>query len=166
MKNNTHVCLNKSIVTVNGKFPGPTIYAREGDTVLIRVINRVKYNVSIHWHGVRQLRAGWSDGPAYIMQCPIQPGHSYDRGTLFWHAHILWLRSTAHGALVILPKLGVPYPFRKPDHESVVCKSDTEAVINQTLKSGLAPTVSDAHTINGHPGPVLNCPFTGGFSLN
>ncbi|KAK6120290.1 hypothetical protein DH2020_045981 [Rehmannia glutinosa] len=178
MKNTTRLCSTKSIVTVNGKFPGPTIYAREDDTVLIRVINRVKYNVSIHWHGVRQLRTGWADGPAYITQCPIQPGHSYvynftitgQRGTLLWHAHILWLRATVHGALVILPKLGVPYPFPKPDHEPVVVlgewwKSDTEAVINQALKSGLAPNVSDSHTINGHPGPISNCPTTGGYSL-
>lgn len=79
-------------------------------------------------HGVRQLRTGWSDGPAYITQCPIQPGQNYvynftitgQRGTLFWHAHILWLRATMHGAIVILPKLGVPYPFPKPDHEAVV----------------------------------------------
>ncbi|KAI3473163.1 hypothetical protein Pfo_030455 [Paulownia fortunei] len=102
MKNTTRLCSTKSIVTVNGKFPGPTIYAREDDTVLIRVINRVKYNVSIHW----QLRTGWADGPAYITQCPIRPGHSYV--------------ATLHGALVILPKLGVPYPFPKPDHEAVV----------------------------------------------
>lgn len=40
-------------------------------------------------------------------------------------------------------------------------KSDTEAVINQALKSGLAPNVSDAHTINGHPGAVSNCPSQG-----
>lgn len=40
-------------------------------------------------------------------------------------------------------------------------KSDTEAVINQALKSGLAPNVSDAHTINGHPGPLSNCPSQG-----
>ncbi|KAL3654942.1 Laccase-4 [Castilleja foliolosa] len=178
MKNTTRLCSSKSIVTVNGKFPGPTIYAREDDTVLIHVINRVKYNVSIHWHGIRQLRTGWADGPAYITQCPIQPGHSYvynftvtgQRGTLLWHAHILWLRATVHGALVILPKLGVPYPFPKPDHERVVIlaewwKSDTEAVINEALKSGLAPNVSDAHTINGHPGPVSNCPSTSGYKL-
>lgn len=49
-KTTTRLCSSKSIVTVNGKFPGPTIYAREDDTVLIRVINRVKYNVSIHWY--------------------------------------------------------------------------------------------------------------------
>lgn len=36
-------------------------------------------------------------------------------------------------------------------------KSDVEAVINEALKSGLAPNVSDAHTINGYPGPVRSC---------
>ncbi|TKY47135.1 Laccase-4 protein [Spatholobus suberectus] len=179
LKNATRLCSTKPIVTVNGKFAGPTIYAREDDTVLVKVVNHVKYNVSIHWHGVRQLRTGWADGPAYITQCPIQPGQAYvynftltgQRGTLWWHAHILWLRATVHGALVILPKLGVPYPFPKPNMEQVIIlsewwKSDTEAVINEALKSGLAPNVSDAHTINGHPGPVQGCASQEGFKLD
>ncbi|XP_004500229.1 laccase-4-like [Cicer arietinum] len=178
MKNATRLCSTKPIVTVNGKFPGPTIYAREDDNVLIKVVNHVKYNVSIHWHGVKQLRTGWADGPAYITQCPIQSGQTYlynftltgQRGTLWWHAHVLWLRATVHGALVILPKLGVPYPFPKPHMEQVIVlgewwKSDTEAIINEALKSGLAPNISDAHTINGHPGPIQGCSPQGGFSL-
>ncbi|KAE8717407.1 Laccase-22 [Hibiscus syriacus] len=75
------------------------------------------------------------------------------RETLLWHAHILWLRSTVHGAIVILPKAGVPYQFPKLDDEVVVVlgewwKSDIEDIINEALKSGLAPNVSDAHTIN------------------
>ncbi|KAL3623132.1 Laccase-4 [Castilleja foliolosa] len=178
MTNTTRLCSTKPIVTVNDKFPGPTIYAREDDTLLIKVVNHVKYNVSIHWHGIRQLRTGWADGPAYITQCPIQPGQSYvynytvtgQRGTLLWHAHILWLRATLHGAIVILPKLRVPYPFPKPQHERIIIlgewwKSDTEAVVNEALKSGLAPNVSDAHTINGYPGPVPNCSSTSGYTL-
>lgn len=76
-------------------------------------------------HGIRQLQTGWADGPAYVTQCPIQSGQSYvynytivgQRGTLFWHAHISWLRSTVYGPIVILPKLGVPYPFPKPHKE-------------------------------------------------
>ncbi|XP_051114214.1 laccase-4-like [Andrographis paniculata] len=181
MKNYTRLCSTKPIVSVNGKYPGPTVYAREGDTVLIKVANHVGYNLSIHWHGIRQIRTGWADGPAYITQCPIPPGQSYvynftvsgQRGTLFWHAHILWLRATVHGALVVLPKLGVPYPFPKPHHERVLIlgewwKSDTEAVINEALKSGLAPNVSDAHTINGHPGPSPACPSSSssGYTLS
>jgi laccase len=89
-----------------------------------KLLNELKFNR----HGVKQLRTGWADGPAYITQCPIQPGQAYvynftltgQRGTLWWHAHILWLRATVHGALVILPKLGVPYPFPKPHMEQVI----------------------------------------------
>jgi laccase len=76
-------------------------------------------------HGIRQLQSGWADGPAYVTQCPIQTGQSYvynytikgQRGTLFWHAHISWLRSTLYGPLIILPKKNVPYPFAKPHKE-------------------------------------------------
>ncbi|XP_072954188.1 laccase-22-like [Typha angustifolia] len=170
MSNATRLCSTKPIVTVNGQFPGPTLYAREGDNVLVKVVNHVKYNVTIHWHGVRQLQTGWADGPAYITQCPIQPGQNYvynftikgQRGTLLWHAHILWLRATVHGAIVILPKPSVPYPFPAPHKEEIVILgewwiSDTEAVINQAMKAGLPPNVSDAHTINGHPGPMSTC---------
>ncbi|KAL8102228.1 laccase-4-like [Apium graveolens] len=179
MANSSRLCSTKPIVTVNGQFPGPTLTAREGDTVLVKVVNHVKYNVSVHWHGIRQLRTGWADGPAYITQCPIQPGQNYvynftiteQRGTLWWHAHILWLRATVHGAIVILPKRGIPYPFPKPDKEVVVVlaeywKADTELVINQAQKSGLAPNVSDAHTINGRPGPVSNCSAQDAFKLS
>lgn len=38
-------------------------------------------------------------------------------GTLWWHAHALWLRATVHGALIIYPKSGKPYPFDKPHRE-------------------------------------------------
>ncbi|KAJ8770166.1 hypothetical protein K2173_011501 [Erythroxylum novogranatense] len=177
LKNVTKLCATKSIVTVNGKFPGPTLYAREDDNVLVRVINNVQNNITIHWHGVRQLRTGWSDGPAYITQCPIQTGQSFlynftltgQRGTLLWHAHISWLRATIHGAIVILPKKRVPYPFPKPEKEKTIVlgewwKTDVETVINRAMQTGLAPNLSDAHTVNGHPGPVPNC-TSQGFSL-
>ena len=76
-------------------------------------------------HGIRQLQSGWADGPAYVTQCPIETGQSYvynytisgQRGTLFWHAHISWLRSTIYGPLIILPKQGAQYPFAKPHKE-------------------------------------------------
>ncbi|XP_022998694.1 laccase-17-like [Cucurbita maxima] len=170
LQNVTRLCHTKSMVTVNGKFPGPRIVAREGDRLLIKVVNHVSNNISIHWHGIRQLRSGWSDGPAYITQCPIQTGQSYvynytiigQRGTLFWHAHISWLRSTLYGPIIILPKHGVPYPFAKPYKEFPILfgewwNSDTEAVIAQALQTGGGPNVSDAYTMNGLPGPLYNC---------
>ncbi|CAN0876358.1 LAC22 [Linum grandiflorum] len=118
MKNTKKLYSSKPIVTVNGKIPGPTLYAREGDTVLVNVVNHVNYNVSIHW-------------------------------------------ATVHGGIVILPKRGVPYLFPVPHKEVVVV---LEAVINEAMKSGLTPNVSDAHIINGHPGIVSNCASQGGFT--
>nr|AAK37829.1 laccase [Pinus taeda] len=177
-KNVTRLCHTEPIVTANGKFPGPTIHAREGDTVTVKVTNHVTYNVSIHWHGIRQLRTGWADGPAYITQCPIQTGQTFvynftitgQRGTLFWHAHILWLRATLYGPIVILPPKG-PYPFPKPHKEVILIlgewwNSDTETVINQAMNSGLAPNSSDSHTINGKAGPLFYCPTKDTFALS
>ncbi|GMP50835.1 hypothetical protein CsSME_00017290 [Camellia sinensis var. sinensis] len=179
LQNVTRLCHTKSIVTVNGQFPGPHIVAREGDTLLIKVVNHVQNNISIHWHGIRQLQSGWADGPAYITQCPIQTGQSYvynytivaQRGTLFWHAHISWLRVTVHGPIIIRPKHNVPYPFAKPYKEVPIIfgewfNADPEAVISQALKTGGGPNVSDAYTINGLPGPLYNCSKKDTFKLN
>ncbi|CAL5334759.1 unnamed protein product [Camellia sinensis] len=126
VKNVSRLCNAKPIVTVNGMFPGPSIYVREGDQVLVNVTNHAQYNMSIHWHDLKQFRNGWADGPAYITQCPIKNGHSYvynftvtdQRGTLWWHAHILWLRATVYGAIVIMPKEGTPFPFPQPHRET------------------------------------------------
>ncbi|GER57249.1 laccase [Striga asiatica] len=178
MQKVTRLCHTKSIVTVNGKFPGPRIVAREGDRLLIKVTNHVPNNITLHWHGIRQLRSGWADGPAYVTQCPIQTGQSYvynftivgQRGTLFWHAHISWLRSTLYGPIIILPKKDVPYPFEKPFEEVPIIfgewfNADTEAIINQALRTGGGPNVSDAYTINGFPGPLYNCSSKDTFRL-
>ncbi|KAG6383599.1 hypothetical protein SASPL_156639 [Salvia splendens] len=74
MQNVTRLCHTKSVVTVNGKFPGPPVVAREGDRLLIKVTNHVPNNITIHWHGIRQLRSGWADGPAYITHnAPYKP---------------------------------------------------------------------------------------------
>ncbi|KAG6643216.1 laccase-17-like [Carya illinoinensis] len=168
--NVTRLCHTRSIISVNGQFPGPRVVAREGDRLIVKVVNHVTNNVTIHWHGVRQIRSAWADGPAYITQCPIQTGQSYtynftitgQRGTLLWHAHISWLRATLYGPIIILPKRNESYPFDKPYREIPILfgewfNVDPEAVIKQALQTGAGPNVSDAYTINGLPGPLYNC---------
>nr|XP_016468710.1 PREDICTED: laccase-17-like [Nicotiana tabacum] len=176
--NVTRLCTTKSIVSVNGRFPGPRLVAREGDRVIVKVVNHVSNNISIHWHGIRQLTSGWADGPAYVTQCPIQTNQSYtynftiigQRGTLFWHAHISWLRATVYGPIIILPQHNESYPFKKPYKEIPILfgewwNVDPEAVINQALQTGGGPNVSDAYTINGFPGPLYNCSSKDTFKL-
>uniref|UniRef100_A0A6N2L1G0 Laccase n=1 Tax=Salix viminalis TaxID=40686 RepID=A0A6N2L1G0_SALVM len=178
LKNVTRLCHTKSMVTVNGRFPGPRIVAREGDRVVVKVVSHVPNNISIHWHGIRQLQSGWADGPSYITQCPIQTNQTYvynftitgQRGTLFWHAHISWLRASVYGSLIVFPKHNVSYPFAKPHKEVTIMlgewfNADSEAVIRQALQTGGGPNVSDAYTFNGFPGPLYNCSANNTYKL-
>ncbi|XP_027109363.2 laccase-3-like [Coffea arabica] len=173
------LCRTHNIITVNKKFPGPTLTVRNGDTLVIKALNKARYNVTLHWHGIRQMRTPWADGPEYVTQCPIQPGATYtyrftiedQEGTLWWHAHSKWLRATVYGALVILPKLGSPFPFPKPRHEVPIILGewwdrDIISVLRQALFTGAAPNVSDAYTINGQPGDLYRCSSKGIFKVS
>nr|GLL48037.1 laccase-15-like [Ipomoea trifida] len=121
----TKLCNSKKILTVNGKFPGPVLYATKGDTVIVDVYNKGSENITIHWHGVKMPRYPWADGPEFVTQCPIQPGTKFsqkivlsdEEGTLWWHAHSDWSRATVHGALLIYPKKGSQFPYPKPSAE-------------------------------------------------
>ncbi|KAH6765714.1 laccase 3 [Perilla frutescens var. hirtella] len=164
------LCKTRNIITVNGQFPGPTIAARNGDSLAIRVTNRARYNITLHWHGIRQMRTPWADGPEYVTQCPIKPGGTYtyrfkienQEGTLWWHAHSRWLRATVYGALIIFPKSGSSYPFSAPKIDVPIILGEwwdrnIVDVMRQALFTGAAPNVSDAYTINGQPGDLYKC---------
>ncbi|KAL0451133.1 UNVERIFIED_CONTAM: Laccase-17 [Sesamum latifolium] len=147
----TRLCHTKSMVTVNGKFPGPRIVAREGDRLLIEVVNNVPNNISIHWHGIRQLRSGWADGPAYITQCPIQTGEHYLACTyLLAEINCLW--SSYHSTQERSPLIIFAKPYKEvPITFGEWYNGDPEAIINQAMQTGGGPNVSDAYTINGLP---------------
>ncbi|RZC01523.1 Laccase-6 isoform D [Glycine soja] len=166
----TKLCNSKDIVTINGMFPGPVVYAQEDDRIIVKVTNMTPFNVTIHWHGVRQRLSCWYDGASLITQCPIQSGQSFtynftvvqQKGTFFWHAHISWLRGTVYGAMIVYPKTGVPYPFNFPYQEHIIILGeywlqDLQQLENATIASGGPPPITDAYTINGHPGPNYNC---------
>lgn len=97
----------------NDTYPGPWIQACWGDTVNVKVINKLKvipptlmfsvllltflyqYNgTSIHWHGIRQNQTSHMDGVNGVTQCPIAPGDSYtysfravQYGSSWYHSH-------------------------------------------------------------------------------
>ncbi|CAD6342396.1 unnamed protein product [Miscanthus lutarioriparius] len=166
----TRLCHEKTILAVNGQFPGPTIYARKDDVVIVNVYNQGNKNITLHWHGVDQPRNPWSDGPEYITQCPIQPGANFtykiifteEEGTLWWHAHSDFDRATVHGAIVIHPKRGSVYPYTKPHKEMPIIlgdwwNADVEQVLLESQRTGGGVQISDANTINGQPGDFAPC---------
>lgn len=49
-------CFKKLSISINGKTPGPTIVAQQGDTIVVEVKNSLlTENLAIHWHGIRQV---------------------------------------------------------------------------------------------------------------
>ncbi|CAN6342558.1 unnamed protein product [Urochloa humidicola] len=168
----SQLCQPPLIITaVNGQLPGPTIEAREGDTVVVHLVNESPYNMTIHWHGIFQRGTPWADGPAMVTQCPVKPGATYtyrfnvteQEGTLWWHAHISLLRATVYGALVLRPRGGAAgYPFPKPHREETVLLGEwwnvnVHDLDDMAVLTGNPPRNADAYTINGKPGDFYNC---------
>ncbi|XP_010062034.2 putative laccase-9 [Eucalyptus grandis] len=170
--NITRNCTSWRLLLVNDSFPGPTIEVHKGDLVFVNVHNQGDYGVTLHWHGVKQPRNPWSDGPEYITQCPIPPGTNFtyevnfttEEGTLWWHAHSVWTRATVHGAIVILPEEGTTYPFPKPDGEEIIVLGswysegdDLNSGVGVSLETGEAMPESIGYMINGEFGDFVAC---------
>ncbi|KAI4354615.1 hypothetical protein L6164_003464 [Bauhinia variegata] len=173
------LCNPLVITAVNGSLPGPTINVREGDTLVVHVLNNSPYNMTIHWHGIFQLLTAWYDGPEFVTQCGIPPSGNFtykfniidQEGTLWWHAHSTDLRATVYGALIIRPRLGHSYPFSKPYQELPPIlfgewwNRNVVDIENEIIESGGPFPESNAYTINGLPGDFYTCSQNQTFQL-
>lgn len=87
--------VNKKMLFINGKFPGPLIRLNRGDRLLVNVTNKLTNSTAMHWHGIFQYGTPWMDGTSGVTQCPIPAGQSFqynftiDRqyGTYWYHSH-------------------------------------------------------------------------------
>ena len=136
--------------TLNGTSPGPTIRARQGQLVEVRVRNEsVADGMTLHWHGV-DVRNG-ADGVAGVTQDAIGVGESYvyrfvppDTGTYWYHSHQVSHPQVVGGllgALVVSP----------PDEEQ---QEQVDVV-------ALAHIYSGTPTVNGRE-EELNVPAVAG----
>ncbi len=102
--------------TLNGKTPGPTITATQGQVIEVTLRNAsVEDGASLHWHGVDVPNA--EDGVAGVTQDAVPPGESHtyrfvaeDVGTYWYHSHQVSHEQVLGGllgALVVLPKDGI-----------------------------------------------------------
>ena len=117
----------RTALTVNGSLPGPLLRWREGDTVTLRVKNRLGEPTSIHWHGI--LLPSTMDGVPGLSFKGIEPGGLYvyqfkvkQHGTYWYHSHSgLQEQQGVYGPLVIDPKEPEPYAYQR---DYVVMLSD------------------------------------------
>ena len=113
--------------TINGSIPAPTLHWREGDTVTIRVTNRLREATSIHWHGI--ILPYNMDGVPGVSFKGIAPGETFtyqfkvqQSGTYWYHSHSGFQEMTGmYGAIVITPKESDPI---QADRDYVVHLSD------------------------------------------
>ncbi|KAJ5365689.1 hypothetical protein N7517_008575, partial [Penicillium concentricum] len=100
----------KRVYLINGLFPGPTVEARSGDTLIITVTNALSdESIALHWHGLHVANA--MDGAAGISQCPVASGGHFvynltipadQSGTFWYHAHSGVSRADGlYGGLVV-----------------------------------------------------------------
>ena len=94
---------------VNGLVPGPLLRVREGDTITLRVTNRLSEMTSIHWHGM--ILPAEMDGVPGISFPGIAPGKTFtyrftvrQNGTYWYHAHTLAEQTGLYGALIVEPR--------------------------------------------------------------
>jgi CopA family copper-resistance protein len=112
---------------VNGMVPAPTLYWREGDTITLRVTNRLPGLSSIHWHGI--LLPAQMDGVPGLSFGGIHPGQTFvyrfavkQSGTYWYHSHSRFQEQTGlYGPIIIEPKSGERV---RTDREHVVMLSD------------------------------------------
>ncbi|KAF9622551.1 hypothetical protein IFM89_032116, partial [Coptis chinensis] len=82
-------CVENVVMGINGQYPGPTILAKAGDTIVVHLHNKLHTEgVVIHWHGIRQ------------------------DGTYFYHGHYGMQRSARlYGSLIVDVADGEKEPF-------------------------------------------------------
>jgi FtsP/CotA-like multicopper oxidase with cupredoxin domain len=77
----------------NGTLPGPVLRIKLGETLKVKLTNKLAQATTMHWHGIRVPNA--MDGVPGVTQPPIEAGGSFtyqftpkDPGTFWFHPHL------------------------------------------------------------------------------
>lgn len=108
--------------TYDGRVPGPTLRATEGDRVRVRFTNGGSHPHTIHFHGIH---SAFMDGVAGLGRGVIAPGETFTYefdaepyGCHLYHCHAIPLKRHIHkglyGAFLVDPD-----PERHPEHAEV-----------------------------------------------
>src|SRR5436190_1561998 len=152
--------------TFNGEVPGPVIEAKVGDTIEVRLANKLPQATTIHWHGIRV--PADMDGTSEV-QRPVEPGETFvyrfavpDAGTFWYHSHHNETEQIERGLYGALIVRGTDEP--RTDRERVLVLDD----LKLTPEGELAP-FGDSHEhhagregevrlVSGRQEPEINLP--------
>lgn len=125
---------------VNGQLPAPLLRWRQGETVTLRVRNRLKVSSSIHWHGI--VLPADMDGVPGLSFDGIPAGGEYtyrftvnQSGTYWYHSHSRFQEQTGlYGPIVVEPREGERH---RADRDYVVMLNDWTDLDPETIYANL-----------------------------
>lgn len=130
----------------NGQTPGPTIRAKLGDTLRIKLVNDLAVPTTIHWHGMHQPGTWRMDGVEGISQEPVPPGAEFlyeykatPAGTHWYHSHVgVQYGNGLFGPLIIED----PAPIARYDREELIFINDWfwelgDPILARLMKGGM-----------------------------
>jgi len=101
----------------NDRVPGPILRVRLGESIEVKLHNRLPQPTTIHWHGVRVPNA--MDGVPGVTQDRIAPGSTFtyrftpkDAGTFWFHPHVRsseQIERGLYGVLIVDDAAPLPY---------------------------------------------------------
>ncbi|KAK3375863.1 multicopper oxidase-domain-containing protein [Lasiosphaeria ovina] len=140
-------CESRQDIVANGTSPGPAIHLLPGSTSWIRVYNDMgDQNLTMHWHGLAQRMAPFSDGTPQASQWPIPPGHFFDyeiftevedAGSYYYHSHVGMQAMSCTGPLIVDDCGGSPHHY---DDERIFFFEDSFLKTEQQMADGLMNT--------------------------
>jgi FtsP/CotA-like multicopper oxidase with cupredoxin domain len=152
-------------------FPPPTLRVKRGETLRVRLVNRLPEHTSIHWHGIRLPNA--MDGVPYLTQPPVEPGADFlyefsppDAGTFWFHPHCNSIAQIGRGLAGVLV---VENPDDPPFDADIVClyrdwhldERGGFTAFSTDEGAGRAGTMGSLHSVNGVPQPMIDLPAGG-----
>ena len=161
--------------TYNGNIPGPTFFLNVGDTVIVRLVNKLSHPTGIHWHGIEL--ANSADGTqvtqngvvprfAAAPPSPAPAGGTYlykfkvTRPGLFWyHPH------HHHSTNRVFKGLYGMIVVADPNETSLIASSvipngaDTKQIVLSDITVCKSPGSNDQMTYD------LTMPWVGGANL-
>ena len=141
----------------NNQVPGPALEAQVGDTLVVRVFNKLSEATTIHWHGL--CLPASMDGTDAV-QRPIAPGETFEyrfevpqAGTFWYHSHsneTIQMERGMYGSLVVKG-----YEDPVTDKESLFMIDDMKLdARNEFTKPGWSvPRLVEKH--DGRQGDIL-----------
>ena len=146
-------------IVYNGDFAGPVLRVWPGDTMRIRLLNRLNEPTNLHFHGMQTSPRGNSDN----IHIAVPPGQDFDYevkipafqppGAYWYHAHLHGLSEKQvgrglSGALIVegfkerIPGLG-GVKERLLSFKTIVIEDSDNPIVNESWHG-------EARTVNGH----------------